>query len=106
VSIGDGACGGRTPAELPAPCLGKTLVEVFAGEGVLSGPPLLARHYIRVSEVRRKAREHGHRAGREFLDALDRHVFDLVVKSCAVHNGGKKTLDALVLNYAAGKLKG
>jgi len=101
MSIGDGACGGRTPAELPAPCLGKTLVEVFAGEA----KPAKLR-YISASWIRRTAKGCNRRVSREFLGALNRHVFDLVVKSCAVHNGGKKTLDALVLNYAAGKLRG
>lgn len=62
--------------------------------------------YISASWIRLTAKGSNRRVSREFLEALNRHVFDLVVKSCAVHNGGKKTLDALVFNYAAGKLKG
>jgi hypothetical protein len=52
--------------------------------------------YIVVSAVRKRLNADGRRAGSEFLEALDRHVARLLDDACAVHNGGKKTLDSSV----------
>lgn len=46
--------------------------------------------------VRRFAREHGKRLGKDFLRELDGFVEEKVRAACDVHNGGKKTLDATV----------
>ena len=61
--------------------------------------------YIKASLVRRLVRDHHRRVSVEFLEALDRYVAETVEKSIAVHNGGRRTLDATVLAYVTGKIK-
>lgn len=65
----------------------------------------MARGYIKVHRVRQEVRGHGKRTGKGFLEALDRHVAELVSQACEVHNGSRSTLDATVLDYITGRLK-
>lgn len=51
---------------------------------------------LNAKQVRMLAKEHGKRTGGDFLLQLDQHVNKLVVAACAVHNGGKQTLDRTV----------
>ena len=60
--------------------------------------------YIVTSHVRRLVNEHGKRCSVEFLEALDRHVAEKIEEALAVHNGGKRTLDATIISYVTGKL--
>ena len=60
--------------------------------------------YLKPSLVRRLAHERNKRVSAEFVEALDRHVASLVERSCAVHNGGRKTIGAVVLSFVIGKI--
>jgi hypothetical protein len=55
--------------------------------------------YIKASLVRKVVKEHGKRVSKGYLTALDRHVYEKILKAVAVHNGGKKTLDTAVASY-------
>ena len=61
-------------------------------------------HYIRASGVRKLVKEKGKRCGAEFLDELDRFVFNTVCRCLSVWNGSKKTLDRTVLQMATKQL--
>jgi len=52
--------------------------------------------YINQKAVRQLAKTYGKRTGKDFLDALNRHVEHKVIKACEVWNGSKKTLDQAV----------
>ena len=54
---------------------------------------------IVVSKVKKLAAENGKRCGADFLAALDRHVYGLVVKASKIHDGKRKTIDASVAAY-------
>jgi hypothetical protein len=43
-------------------------------------------------------------AGRDFLEALDRHVDSLLARAAGNHNGGRKTLDAGVLQLVRARI--
>lgn len=64
----------------------------------------MAKGFIKVHRVRSEVNEKGKRCGAGFLEALDRHVAELVEKACATHNGSRSTLDATVLDYITGRL--
>ena len=59
--------------------------------------------FIRPTAVRKAVRRAGKRCGRDFLEALDRRVDAILSRAIQEHNGGRKTLDADVLNWVAGK---
>lgn len=61
--------------------------------------------YLREKSIKNLAREHGRRVGKGFRFALDLYIEQLVINACAIHNGGKITLDDDVFNYVAPKLK-
>ena len=61
--------------------------------------------YLKRSAIKRRIAESGKRCGKEFLEALDRHVDDVIGRALVVHNGSKKTLDAAVLAYVTGGIK-
>lgn len=57
-----------------------------------------------VSKVRAIAKANGKRVSKEFLTELDRRVNAKIEAACRVHNGGKVTLDGVVLAAAFGQL--
>lgn len=58
--------------------------------------------YIIVSNVRKLVKLKGKRVSAEFLNALDLKVQKMVEDSCAVHNGGKVTLDNTIACHVFG----
>lgn len=56
--------------------------------------------FIKESNVRKLAKENGRRVGRDFLAALDAQINEWLVRACNTHNGGKRTLDAMVAAYS------
>ena len=60
--------------------------------------------YIMPTRVRALAHEHDRRISAAALDALDRYVASLLDRAASVHNGGKRTIDATVIDFVAGKL--
>ena len=50
--------------------------------------------FVVASHVKKIIKAEGRRAGADFLQALDEFVRRKVKAACAVHNGGKVTLDA------------
>ena len=64
--------------------------------------PHMSLHYIKASVVKKLANSHGKRAGKDFLEALDRLVERKVLEALSEHNGGKKTLDAGIAGYVLG----
>lgn len=52
--------------------------------------------YLNAKQIRLLAKEHNKRTGGDFLMQLDQHIHKIVVAACAVHNGGKQTLDRTV----------
>ena len=50
------------------------------------------------SKVRRLVKENGKRCGNDFIAALDRQTVEKIVRCCMTANGGKKTLDAGLVN--------
>ena len=61
-------------------------------------------HYIRASGVRKLVKEKDKRCGAEFLDELDRFVYNTVCRCLSVWNGNRKTLDRIVLQMATKQL--
>lgn len=53
-------------------------------------------HYIRASGIRRAAKEQDKQASSDFLAALDRQIFALVIRACKA-NGGSKRLSAAII---------
>ena len=64
--------------------------------------PHMSLHYIKASVVKKLAQANGKRAGKGFLEALDRLVERKVLQALAEHNGGKKTLDEAIAGYILG----
>lgn len=64
--------------------------------------PQMSTHYIKTANVKKLANMHGKRAGKDFIQALDRLVERKVLESLKEHNGGKKTLDASLAGYILG----
>ena len=54
-------------------------------------------NYVKSSNVRKLVREQGKRCGADFLDALDRLVYDRIIGACGVFNGHHKTLSGALL---------
>lgn len=54
------------------------------------------------SKVRALAKEKGKRVSPEFIEELNRRMTNKIIAACAVHNGGKKTLDAFIAGYIFG----
>jgi hypothetical protein len=55
--------------------------------------------YLQAGNVRALAHELGKWPSQEFLRALDQHISNRVRAACAVHNGGRKKLDATVAGF-------
>lgn len=64
-------------------------------------PLVTKRHliYLNRKAVAKTIRQHGRRAGEEFLQHLDEWLHRKLVRACEVKNGGKKTLDASVAGH-------
>ena len=62
--------------------------------------------FIRAAQVRRLIVAHNRRAGADFLATLDQFVKERVERACAVHNGGKVTLDPTVAGFVGIKPRG
>lgn len=52
--------------------------------------------FLKASAVKSAAKSHGKRVNDDFILNLDAKVGELIVSACGVHNGGRKTLDAIV----------
>ena len=59
--------------------------------------------FVRESGVKRKAKLHEKRCGKDFLRVMDEFIHDKVVRACVLHNGSKKTLDATVAQHVLGE---
>lgn len=59
--------------------------------------------YIRTSGIRKLVKEQDKRCGADFLNALDKHVYELVCRCCKTFNGHRKTLDSTLLNLNGGR---
>ena len=62
--------------------------------------------FLRLSSVRTLVRSRGKRSSHAFEMLLDALVKDKIERACAVHNGGKITLDATVAAYVGAIPKG
>jgi hypothetical protein len=51
------------------------------------------------AKVRRLAKENGKRISPEFMAQLEGFLRRKIAAACAVHNGGRKTLDASIAGY-------
>jgi hypothetical protein len=58
--------------------------------------------YIKASVIKKLAQSKGKRAGKGFLEALDRFVERKVLQGLDTHNGNKKTLDHAIAGYILG----
>ena len=56
-------------------------------------------NYINVARIKKLAKQHNKRVGKDFLFSLDVFIEEKIIKSSRVHNGSKKTLDSAVFNY-------
>ena len=56
-------------------------------------------NYINVTRIKKLAKQHNKRIGKDFLFSLDVFIEEKVIRSAQVHNGSKKTLDRAVFNY-------
>lgn len=52
--------------------------------------------YLNVSNIRKRATQNKRRISKSYIASLDSQVEELIDRACAVHNGGKKTLDACI----------
>lgn len=62
----------------------------------------MSTHYIKTANVKKLAHTHGKRAGKDFIQALDRLIERKVLEALKEHNGGKKTLDVSLAGYILG----
>lgn len=62
----------------------------------------MSLHYIKASAIKKLAKANGKRAGKDFIEALDRMVERKVLDALSEHNGGKKTLDRGVAVWVLG----
>jgi len=53
-------------------------------------------HYIRASGVRKLVKEQGKQCSSDFLNALDRQVYAMIIRACKA-NGRNKRLNAGVI---------
>ena len=53
--------------------------------------------YVRASGVRKLVKENGKRCGVDFLNVLDRFVYDTVISCCKQFNGHRKTLTSVLV---------
>jgi len=53
---------------------------------------------IRAKAVRNLIKENGKRCGKSFLAALDKYVYEKIMRCVKKHNGGQKTLDESLVN--------
>ncbi len=58
--------------------------------------------FVRESGVRRKAKLHEKRLGKDFLHVLDKFIHDKVVRACVLDDG-VKTLDAMLAERVLGE---
>lgn len=58
---------------------------------------------IKASEVKKMVKEAERRMGKDAIEALDRHVNSMVEKLILQKDGGKKTIDAALVNFVFGK---
>ncbi len=56
-------------------------------------------NYINVARIKKLAKQHNKRVGKDFLFSLDVFIEEKIIKSSQVHNGSKKTLDSSVFLY-------
>ena len=54
--------------------------------------------YIRASSVRQLIKENGKKCGSSFLAALDKVIYDKILRCLKIHNGNRKTLDDSLVN--------
>jgi hypothetical protein len=54
--------------------------------------------YIRGKAVRLLIKENGKRCGHTFLAALDKYVYEKILRCIKERNGGQKTLDESLVN--------
>ncbi len=54
--------------------------------------------YVRSSGVRKLVKENGKRCGSSFLQALDKYIYEKVLRCLKEHNGNRKTLDESLVN--------
>ena len=59
--------------------------------------------YLKVSNVKKKAKLLGRRVGKDFVYAMDTWIDLWIEKACGLHNGGKITLDASLAAYSKPK---
>lgn len=59
--------------------------------------------YIRASGIRKLVKEHNKRCGADFLDVLDRSVYEKVLSCCRAFNGHRKTLDGSLAEFVLKK---
>lgn len=62
----------------------------------------MSQQYIKTSAIKKLAKANCKRAGKEFINALDRYVEKKVMEALREHNGGKKTLDSALAGYILG----
>jgi hypothetical protein len=63
----------------------------------------MSQKYINTSAIKKFVKmQSGKRVGKDFLDALDRHIENKLLNSSREHNGGKKTLDSGVAGFHLG----
>jgi hypothetical protein len=53
-------------------------------------------HYIRSEGIREAAKENGKQVSQDFLQALDRIVFSLVIKACKMNGNNSKLVAGLI----------
>lgn len=59
--------------------------------------------YVRAKGVRQFVTENGKRCGSDFLDELNRHIYETICRCLNVWNGNKKTLDRSVVKHVTHK---
>lgn len=55
--------------------------------------------YIKPTQIKAAVKAEGKRISEEALMVLDAEVQAIISRACAVHNGGRKTIDATVLAH-------
>lgn len=60
---------------------------------------IMKTHYIKQAQVKAAVKAEGKRISQEALKNLDAQVHAIIRRACAIHNGGRKTIDATVLAH-------
>jgi len=65
----------------------------------------MSYRYICASNIRKLVKDNKKRCSANFLDEVNRIVYDKVIKACQTNNGKGKTLNSFIAKYVFKEIK-